>query len=155
VLLPDQDRSRWDRELIAEGQALVRACLRRNAPGPYQLQAAINAVHSDAATAEDTDWAQIVQLYDHLLALNPTPVVALNRAIALAEVEGPGPALAIIDDVDLDDYYLFHAARADLLQRLGRHAEAVIAYDAAIARTANATERRLLEERRAGTSKAP
>jgi RNA polymerase sigma-70 factor (ECF subfamily) len=112
-------------------------------------------VHSDAATAEDTDWAQIVQLYDHLLALTPTPVVALNRAIALAEVEGPGPALAIIEDLELEGYYLFHAARADLLQRLGRHAEAVTAYDAAIPRTANATERHLLEERRAATPKAP
>ena len=103
VLLPDQDRSRWDRTLIAEGQDLVRACLRRDAPGPYQIQAAINAVHSDAPTAADTDWRQIVQLYDHLLAITPTPVVALNRAIALAELDGPEAAVALVDGLALDD----------------------------------------------------
>jgi RNA polymerase sigma-70 factor (ECF subfamily) len=151
VRLPDQDRSRWDRELIAEGQAIVRACLRRNLPGPYQIQAAIAAVHSDAPTAADTDWGQIVQLYDQLLAFTPTPVVAMNRAIAVAEVEGPGPALAAVEPLgaDLEGYYLFHAARADMLERLGRDAEAVAAYDAALERTTNAAERRLLEERRA------
>ena len=155
VRLADQDRSRWDGELIAEGQALVRACLRRNHPGPYQIQAAINAVHSDAATAEETDWSQIVTLYDHLLALAPTPVVAMNRAIAVAEVDGPGPALAIIDQLELDDYHLFHATRADLLERLGRADEAVAAYDAALERTANAAERRLLQDRRDGLLSRP
>ena len=148
VLLADQDRSLWDRALIAEGQDLVRACLRRNQPGPYQLQAAVNAVHSDAATAVDTDWSQILQLYDHLLAISPTPVVALNRAVAVAEVEGPGPALAAIDQLDLAGYHLFHATRADLLRRLGRDAEAVAAYDEALALATNAAERRFLEERR-------
>jgi RNA polymerase sigma-70 factor, ECF subfamily len=150
VVLADQDRSLWDRALVAEGQALVRECLRRNAPGPYQIQAAISAVHSDAATAADTDWRQIVQLYDQLLAYTPTPVVLLNRAIAVAEVDGPGPALAIVDGLRLDDYHLYHATRADLLHRLGRDGEAVAAYDAALSRTANAVERRLLEERRDG-----
>jgi RNA polymerase sigma-70 factor (ECF subfamily) len=148
VLLADQDRSFWDRALIAEGHDLVRACLRRNRPGPYQLQAAINAVHSDAPTAAATDWGQIVQLYDHLLAIAPTPVVALNRAVAVAEVDGPGPALAVVDALDLEGYHLYHATRADLLRRLGRHQEAATAYDEALALVANATERRFLEERR-------
>jgi len=148
VLLADQDRSSWDRALIAEGQGLVRACLRRNQPGPYQLQAAINAVHSDAATAADTDWAQVVQLYDHLLAVSPTPVVALNRAVAVAEVEGPGPALAALDQLDLAGYHLFHATRADLLRRLGRTEEAAAAYGEALGLVTNAAERRFLEERR-------
>jgi RNA polymerase sigma-70 factor (ECF subfamily) len=149
VRLADQHRSLWDRALIDEGQALVRACLRRNAPGPYQIQAAINAVHSDAATSADTDWQQIVTLYDQLMAVAPTPVVAMNRAIALAEVDGPGPALAMLDRLALDGYYLFHASRADCLERLGRHGEAAAAYDEALARTANAAERQLLERRRA------
>jgi RNA polymerase sigma-70 factor, ECF subfamily len=148
VLLADQDRGRWDRDRVAEGQAIVRRCLRRNQPGPYQLQAAINAVHSDAPTAAATDWRQILALYDQLLALAPSPVVALNRAVAVAEVEGPEAALALVDDLDLDGYRLFHAIRADLLRRLGRDAEAVLAYEAAIARTANATERAFLERRR-------
>jgi RNA polymerase sigma-70 factor (ECF subfamily) len=148
VLLADQDRSLWDRELIAEGQALVRACLRRNQPGPYQLQAAINAVHCDAPTAAATDWRQIVQLYDHLLAIAPTPVVALNRAVAMAEVDGPAPALAVVDALDLDGYHLYHATRADLLRRLGRRQEAVTAYDDALDLVTNAAERRFLEERR-------
>ena len=148
VLLADQDRSLWDRSLIAEGQDLVRACLRRNQPGPYQLQAAVNAVHSDAAAAADTDWAQILQLYDHLLAISPTPVVALNRAVAVAEVDGPGPALAAVDHLDLAGYHLFHATRADLLRRLGRREEAAAAYDQALDLATNATERRFLEERR-------
>jgi RNA polymerase sigma-70 factor (ECF subfamily) len=148
VLLPDQDRSLWDGALIVEGQALVRACLPRGMPGPYQLQAAINAVHSDAATAEDTDWGQILRLYDHLLALSPTPVVALNRAIAMAEVDGARPALAVVDRLELDGYHLFHATRADLLRRLGRPREAARAYDAALALVVNAAERRFLEERR-------
>jgi RNA polymerase sigma-70 factor (ECF subfamily) len=147
VPLADQDRGRWDRDRIAEGQAIVRRCLRRNQPGPYQVQAAIAAVHSDAPTAAATDWRQIVALYDQLLALAPSPVVALNRAVAVAEVEGPAAALALVDGLDLDGWYLFHAVRADLLRRLGRPAEAVPAYEAAIARTNNAAERAFLERR--------
>jgi RNA polymerase sigma-70 factor (ECF subfamily) len=149
VPLPDQDRTRWDQALIAEGQGLVRACLRRNHPGPYQIQAAINAVHSDAPSASQTDWTQILQLYDQLLVLAPTPVVALNRAVALAEVEGPEEALAGIDGRGLDGYYLFHAIRADLLRRSGRDADAAAAYDAAIGLATNAAERGYLERRRA------
>ena len=148
VLLADQDRGRWDRELIAEAQAIVRRCLRRNQPGPYQIQAAISAVHSDAPTAAATDWGQIVQLYDQLLAIAPSPVAALNRAVAVAEVDGPEPAVAIVDGLDLDDYHMLHAIRADLLRRLGRTAEAAQAYDAAIARTENEAERAFLERRR-------
>jgi RNA polymerase sigma-70 factor (ECF subfamily) len=148
VLLADQDRSRWDGDLVAEGQAIVRQCLRRNQPGPYQIQAAINAVHSDAPTAADTDWRQILALYDQLLAVAPTPVVALNRAVAVAEVEGPGAALALVEDLDLDDYHVFHAIRADLLRRLDRPTEAATAYDAAIARTDNAAEQAFLRRTR-------
>ncbi len=148
VLLPDQDRSLWDPALIAEGQSLVKACIRRNQPGAYQIQAAINAVHSDAPTAADTDWGQILTLYDQLLAVSPTPVVALNRAVAVAEVHGPEAALLEVDTLDLDAYHLFHATRADLLRRLGRADEAADAYDAALALTANAAERRFLEDRR-------
>jgi RNA polymerase sigma-70 factor, ECF subfamily len=147
VLLADQDRSRWDRELIAEGQALVRRCLRRNQPGPYQIQAAINAVHSDAPAADATDWGQILQLYDQLLASASSPVVALHRAVAVAEVEGPGAALALVDGLDLEGYHLFHAIRADLLRRLGRAPEAALAYEAALARTENAAERAFLRRR--------
>ena len=144
VLLADQDRERWDRDLIAEGQDIVRRCLRRGQPGPYQVQAAINAVHSDAPT----DWEQVVQLYDQLLALQPSPVVALHRAVAVAEVDGPAAALTLVDDLDLHRYHMFHAIRADLLRRLGRTAESAAAYDAAIARTENATERDFLRRRR-------
>jgi len=147
VVLADQDRARWDRDLIAEGQAIVRACLRRNQPGPYQIQAAINAVHSDAPTAADTDWQQILQLYDQLLVLAPTPIAALNRAVAVAEVHGPQEALDVLADLSLDGYYLFHAIRADLLRRLGRNADAALAYAAAAARTANAAERAFLRQR--------
>jgi RNA polymerase sigma-70 factor, ECF subfamily len=150
VRLADQDRRRWDRKLIAEGQAIVRRCLRLRRPGPYQVQAAVNAVHSDAPTADATDWTQILRLYDQLLAFAPTPVAALNRAVALAEVEGPEAALAVVDRLNLDGYHLFHAVRADLLRRLGRDAEAARAYEAAIARTENAAERRLLERSRRG-----
>jgi RNA polymerase sigma-70 factor (ECF subfamily) len=148
VLLADQDRSRWDRELIAEGQEIVRRCLRRNQPGPYQIQAAINAVHSDAPAAAATDWWQILQLYDQLLALAPSPVVALNRAVAVAEVEGPEAALALVDGLELDGFYLFHAIRGHLLRRLGRGAEAARAYEAAIARTDNQVERDFLRRTR-------
>jgi RNA polymerase sigma-70 factor (ECF subfamily) len=151
VRLEDQDRTRWDRALIDEGQAIVRACLRRNQPGPYQIQAAIAAVHSDASVAADTAWWQIVRLYDQLLELAPTPVVALNRAVAVAEVDGPAAALALVDDLapDLAGYHHLPATRADLLRRLDRVAEAVAAYDEAIGLAANATERGFLEARRA------
>jgi RNA polymerase sigma-70 factor (ECF subfamily) len=144
VPLADQDRGRWDRDLIAEGRALVRACLRRNRPGPYQVQAAINAIHSAAPAAADTDWWQILQLYNLLLSLTPTPVVALNRAVAVAEVEGPDAALALVDGLDLGRYHLFHAVRADLCRRLGRSADAAEAYEAAIAHTENEAERAFL-----------
>jgi RNA polymerase sigma-70 factor, ECF subfamily len=148
VLLADQDRDRWDRRLIAEGQAIVRACLRRNQPGPYQIQAAINAVHADAPVAAATDWRQILLLYDQLLAVAPSPVVALNRAVAVAEVDGPEAALALVDALALDRYHVFHAIRAELLRRLGRHPEAAAAYDAAAARTGNAAERDFLRRAR-------
>jgi RNA polymerase sigma-70 factor, ECF subfamily len=148
VRLAEQDRSLWDRSAIAEGQALVRRCLRLSRPGPYQIQAAINAVHGDAASARDTDWAQIVALYDQLMAVAPSPVVALNRAVAVAEVEGPETALALVDELDLGGYHLFHAIRADLLRRLGREADAATAYEAASGLTDNAAERSFLEGKR-------
>jgi RNA polymerase sigma-70 factor, ECF subfamily len=148
VLLADQDRSRWDRGRIAEGQALVRKCLRRNQPGPYQIQAAINAVHSDAPTTDATDWSQILRLYDQLLSVAPSPIAALNRAVAVAEVEGPDVALTLVDELDLGGYHVFHAIRADLLRRLGRNAEAARAYEAAIIRTENASERDFLQRSR-------
>jgi RNA polymerase sigma-70 factor (ECF subfamily) len=133
VLLGEQDRTRWDRALITEGQAILRRCLRRNHPGAYQLQAAINAVHADALTVEQTDWPQIVALYDQLLVVAPTPVVALNRAIAIGELQGPAAALPLVEELDLDSYYPFHATRADLLRRLGRNSEAAAAYQRAAA----------------------
>jgi RNA polymerase sigma-70 factor (ECF subfamily) len=148
VPLAEQDRAVWDRRLIAEGQAIVRRCLARNQPGPYQIQAAINAVHSDAPIASATDWQQILQLYDQLMSTAPGPIVALNRAIAVAEVEGPDAALALVDALDLKDYHLFHAIRADLLRRVNRTDEAMLAYEAAISRTDNARERDFLERRR-------
>ena len=148
VLLADQDRRRWDRGLIAEGQRIVRQCLRRNQPGPYQIQAAINAVHSDAATAAAIDWQQILQLYDQLLATGPGPVVALNRAVVVAEIQGPAAALTLVDGLDLSGYYLFHAVRADLLRRLGRNVEAAAEYEAAMAGTQNAAERDFLRSSR-------
>jgi RNA polymerase sigma-70 factor (ECF subfamily) len=149
VRLADQDRSLWDRSLVDEGQAIVRACLRRNNPGPYQVQAAIAAVHGDAATMADTDWRQVVALYDHLLALAPSPVAALNRAIALGERDGPAAALAALDVLAerLDGYYLLHAARGDALERLGRPAEAAAAFTRAATLTANAPEIALLHSR--------
>jgi RNA polymerase sigma-70 factor (ECF subfamily) len=148
VLLADQDRGLWDRDLIAEGQAIVRQCLERNQPGPYQIQAAINAVHADATDAGATDWWQILQLYNQLQSIAPSPVVALNRAVAVAEVEGADAALTLVDGLELDRYHLFHAVRADLLRRLGRNAEAALAYEAAIARAENAAERDFLQRRR-------
>ncbi len=158
VLLADQDHRRWDRGLIAEGQAIVRQCLRRDQPGPYQVQAAINAVHSDAPAAAATDWWQIVALYDQLLALTPNPVVALHRAVAVSEVEGPYAALTLVDGLsrgaDLGGYRLFHAIRADLLRRLGRDAEAALAYEAALVRTENAAERDFLQRRRESLARA-
>jgi RNA polymerase sigma-70 factor (ECF subfamily) len=144
VLLTDQDRTRWDRAMIDEGQALVRQCLRRNQPGPYQLQAAINAVHSDAPTTADTDWAQIVALYDQLMAVAPTPVVALNRAVAVAELRGPAEALAIVDALPLDRYHLYHSVRGSLLRRLGRPDEAATAYETALAHATTDADRTVL-----------
>src|SRR2546422_4499790 len=144
VLLGEQDRTRWDRTLIEEGQAIVRRCLRCNQPGAYQLQAAINAVHADAPTLEETDWSQIVALYDQLLAVAPTPVVALNRAIAIGEVQGPAAALALVDELDLDNYHPFHATRADLLRQLGRNSEAAGAYKRAAAMAPTDAERDFL-----------
>jgi RNA polymerase sigma-70 factor (ECF subfamily) len=148
VLLANQERNKWDAGLIAEGQSIVRACLRRGQPGPYQIQAAINAVHSDAATAADTDWGQILVLYDQLLVIAPSPVAALNRAVAVAEVDGPQAALGVLGDLPLERYHLFHAIRADLLRRLGRDAEAALAYDTAIELAGNAAERAFLQRRR-------
>jgi RNA polymerase sigma-70 factor (ECF subfamily) len=145
VLLADQDRSLWNRTLIAEGHDLVRRCLRRNRPGPYQIQAAISAVHTDGAA---TDWPQVLALYDQLLALVPTPIVALNRAVAVAEVHGPALALAALEDVDLPGYHRLPATRAELLARLGRDAEARAAYDQAMALATNETERAFLQTRR-------
>ena len=144
VVLGEQDRSQWDRGLIEEGQTILRQCVRRNHPGAYQLQAAINAVHADAATVEETDWPQIVALYDRLLGVAPTPVVALNRAIAIAELHGPAVALALVEELDLDHYYPFHATRADLLWGLGRNSEAAAAYQRAAALAPTDAEREFL-----------
>ncbi|MFI6783456.1 RNA polymerase sigma factor [Micromonospora sp. NPDC050276] len=145
VLLADQDRSLWNRPLIVEGHDLVRRCLRRNRPGPYQIQAAISAVHTDGVA---TDWPQVLALYDQLFALVPTPVVALNRAVAVAEVHGPAVALAALEDVDLPDYHRLPATRAELLARLGRDDEARAAYDQAMTLATNETERAHLRTRR-------
>lgn len=149
VRLADQDRNRWDRDLIAEGQEIVRRCLHRNLPGPYQVQAAIAAVHSDARDPADTDWGQVVALYDHLLRLTPTPVVALNRAVAVAERDGPAAGLDLVDALlgSLAGYYLLHATRADLLERVDRVDEAAEAYEAALERTSNGAEEALLRDR--------
>jgi RNA polymerase sigma-70 factor, ECF subfamily len=153
VVLGEQDRSRWNRALIEEGQAIVRQCLRTDQPGAYQLQAAINAVHADAATVEETDWSQIVALYDQLITVAPTPVVALNRAIAIGEVRGPATALELVDELDLDNYQPFHATRADLLSRLGRNSEAKAAYERAAAMAPTEAERDYL--RRGGRAHKP
>jgi RNA polymerase sigma-70 factor (ECF subfamily) len=151
IRLADQDRTQWDRMLITEGHTLVRACLRRNQPGPFQIQAAVAAVHADAATATATDWSQIVALYDQLHAMRPNEVIALNRAVALGELRGASAGLDALDSLDvslLEDYQPYHAARADLLARDGRRDSAVAAYDRAIELTANPTERRFLERQR-------
>lgn len=147
VRLADQDRSHWNRAQIDEGQALVHACLSRNRPGPYQLQAAINAVHSDARQSQDTDWRQILMLYDQLMALTPNPVIALNRAVAVAELEGAEKGLRLVEELALERYHLWHAVRADLLARLGRHDEAECAFVAAIKRCVNQREKEFLEKR--------
>ena len=144
VPLYEQDRAGWDRALVAEGHDLVRECLAVNRPGRYQILAAINAVHTDAPTAPDTDWSQVVALYDQLTRLDPSPIVALNRAVAVAELDGPGVALALVDPLPLTGYHAWHAVRADLLRRLGRSEEAKAAYAAAIAATENSAERSYL-----------
>ena len=147
VTLPEQDRSRWDPALIAEGHAIVRACLRRGRPGRYQILAAINAVHTDAGSIQETDWGQVVALYDQLLAVDPTPVVALNRAIAIAELDGPAAALAILDGLQLERYHAYQAARADLLRRMGNLPAAVAAYQQAIELASNPAEQAFLRSR--------
>ncbi|MFD4368364.1 RNA polymerase sigma factor [Rhodococcus sp. NPDC058521] len=147
VPLPEQDRSSWDRTMIDEGHNLVRESLRRNQPGQYQILAAINAVHTDAASAQETSWVQILALYDHLFAMTPTPVVAVNRAVAVAEVEGPAAGLAALELVDLSHYHLFHSTRAELLHRLGHRSDAAAAYRAALALTTNNAEQRFLISR--------
>jgi RNA polymerase sigma-70 factor (ECF subfamily) len=155
IVLAEQDRARWNRARIEEGQALVRRCLRWHRPGPYQIQAAINAVHADARTAADTDWPQILALYDQLAAIAPSPIVALNRAVVVAEMHGPRAALTLVDALALDDYHVFHAIRADLLRRLGRLTDAADAYDLALARTDNAAERAFLRKQRAAIACEP
>ena len=152
VLLADQDRSLWDAALVAEGHALVRRCLRRGAPGPYQLQAAVNAVHTSAATAADTDWSQVVALYDHQLRIAPTDVVRLNRAVAVAELDGPQAALALLDGIDLEGYVAFHVVRAELLGRLERWPESAAEWERAAGLSDNAPESRHLRARAAGAA---
>jgi RNA polymerase sigma-70 factor (ECF subfamily) len=148
VPLDEQDHAGWDRALIAEGHELVRGCLAINRPGRYQILAAINAVHTDAPTATDTDWSQVLALYNQLTGLDPSPIVALNRAVAVAELDGPSVALALVDPLPLTGYHAWHAVRADLLRRLGRSAEAKAEYDAAIAATQNSAERAYLSRKR-------
>lgn len=148
IRLAEQDRRLWDDDLNSEGQSIVAACVRHNRPGPYQIQAAINAVHSVAPTIAETDWRSILTLYDQLQAVAPNPIVALNRAVALAEVEGPGAGLAVLDQLDLETYHLFHAARADLLRRLGHTTEAAEAYEAARTTATNPFEQAFLESQR-------
>lgn len=147
VPLGEQDRTRWDEGLAAEGRDLVRACLRQGRPGPYQIHAAINAVHSEAAAVDDTDWGQILALYDLLLEIAPTPVAELNRAVAVAEIHGPQAALDVVDRLDLDHYHLWHATRADLLRRCGALDAAAAAYERAADLTDNEAERQLLQRR--------
>ncbi|MEZ5255354.1 MAG: DUF6596 domain-containing protein [Ilumatobacteraceae bacterium] len=148
ISLGQQDRTRWDPDRIAAGQALVRACLRRNRPGPYQLQAAIAAVHSDANSAEATDWGQIVSLYDQLALIAPSPIVSMNRAIALAERDGPASGLAVLDGLPLDGHHRYHAVRAELLARLGRVGDALVEMDRALELVVNEPERAHLATRR-------
>jgi RNA polymerase sigma-70 factor (ECF subfamily) len=148
VPLHEQDRGGWDPALVAEGHALVRECLARNRPGRYQLLAAINAVHTDAPTAADTDWSQVVALYDQLVRLDPSPIVALNRAVAVAELDGPSVALALVERLPLQRYHAWNAVRAELLRRLGRSAEAQEAYAAALTGTQNSAERAYLARKR-------
>jgi RNA polymerase sigma-70 factor (ECF subfamily) len=149
VLLRDQDRGTWERSMIEEGQAIVRACIRRGLPGTYQLQAAIQAVHGAADSFEATDWQQIVVLYDRLISVMPTPVVALNRAIAIAEVDGPDASLTALEAIasDLEGYHLWHAARATMLRRLGRSGEARVAFERAAQLAVTEQDRRFLERR--------
>jgi RNA polymerase sigma-70 factor (ECF subfamily) len=148
VTLDHQDRSLWEHALIDEGHELVRRCLATNRPGPFQLQAAINAVHTDALDASMTDWAQIVQLYDQLLAIQPSPIAELNRAVAIAELDGPEVALAIVERLDLAGYHAFHVTRAELLRRLQRYAESRSAYEVALGLIENEAERAHLVSRR-------
>jgi RNA polymerase sigma-70 factor (ECF subfamily) len=151
VTLDQQDRHLWDAALIAEGHRLVRERLAAGVPpGPYQVLAAINAVHTSARDAGDTDWSQVVALYDQLVRLDPSPVVALNRAIAVAELDGPQVALAYVDRLEdrLAGYHAYHAARADLLRRLGRSQESRAAYDKAIGLAGNTAETAYLTRRR-------
>ena len=144
VRLAEQERDRWDEAKLEEGRALLRSCLAQNQPGPYQLQAAINAVHSDASSAAHTDWRQILEIYDQLMIIAPSPVVALNRAVAVAETGGTDRALQLVDAIGLPQYYLLHAVRADLLRRLGRTADAASAYQTALEQCENAKEREFL-----------
>jgi RNA polymerase sigma-70 factor, ECF subfamily len=154
ILLEDQDRSRWDRRLIAEGVALVERALASRRFGPYSLQAAISAVHAEARTPEATDWPQIVALYDVLAGLDPSPVIALNRAVAIAMRDGPAVALPLVSEIlrkgELADYHLAHAAHADLCRRLGRNLEARASYERALALSRQEPERRFLQQRLAG-----
>lgn len=151
IVLADQDRTRWDRSLIAEGQTIVRHVLATGRPGPYQLQAAIQAVHADAASTASTDWQQILGLYDLLLTMRADDVVRLNRAVVVAELDGPRAGLAELAELDLEDFHRFHIARAELLRRAGEHDAALAAYDRALALTRNAAERRFLQDRMAGS----
>ena len=148
VTLGEQDRAGWDRALIAEGHDLVRTCLATNRPGRYQLLAAINAVHTDAPHVADTDWSQVAALYTQLATIDPSPVVTLNRAVAIAELDGPAVALALVDDLPLEGYHAWHVTRADLLRRLGRSDEARAAYDRAIVLSDNSAEVTYLKRRR-------
>jgi RNA polymerase sigma-70 factor, ECF subfamily len=150
VPLDEQDRTLWDAAMIDEGHRLVRACLTLNRPGPYQVQAAINAVHTDALDTSMTDWRQVVALFDQLLVLSPSPVVALNRAVAVAEVDGPDVALGLVEPLALTSYHAWHATRADLLRRLRRYDEARAAYDRAVELAGSEEERSFLLGRRNG-----
>jgi RNA polymerase sigma-70 factor, ECF subfamily len=155
VLLAEQDRSLWNESKMQEGRALMRICLARNTPGTYQLQAAINAVHTSAPSAARTDWLQILQLYDQLMGIAPSAVVALNRAVAVAEVRGVEHALQLVDAIDLPKYHLYHAVRADLLRRIGRTDDAASAYGLALDHCKNKTECDFLMRQRQSLSRHP